>query len=209
MWRLRDSKDQTFLFCSTAVLKVQLFSRDSTTLTLTVLLFSFHMWRSVVFSKICPAGKGYTIHNSRETLSFIIPDTIKEGVSLNVTFPLKTHFLMYSFKNACAILLSGISLITFNTFLIFLSLFFFLETKVRNHFCFLTLQEQLVSLSSFLEPFCFSLISQPPETSSTNSSSGPRVPGRVPSHPDPQRLVRYVVQTSVINRVYQIKSFKS
>lgn len=54
-----------------------------------MLIRSFHMWCSVAFSKICPAGIGYYFHNSRETLSvspslsFIIPDSNKDGVSLN------------------------------------------------------------------------------------------------------------------------------
>lgn len=61
------------------------------TLTLTVLLRSLRTCCPVAFSKICPAGKGYFIHNSRETLSvspslsFIIPEGNKEGESLNAS----------------------------------------------------------------------------------------------------------------------------
>lgn len=131
----------------------------------------------MVFSKICPAGKGYTIHNSRETLSFIIPETIKEGVSLNATFTVKALFIS-----------------VFIALTLFLTFTFLLETKqpVRNCFCVRTLHQRYVFLCSFLELSPFSVVLQPPETSSTNSTSGggPRVPGKVPPDPDSQPLVR-------------------
>lgn len=73
-----------------------LFLWNNAVFVLTMLFRSFHMWCSVAFSKICPAGIGYYIHDSRETLSvspslsFIIPDGNKEGVSLNAALTITT-----------------------------------------------------------------------------------------------------------------------